>query len=243
MYTLRINLVGSILAALLLVAFAPLAFAEENTETDWETKAHDKIELVEDLVLDAEALIEDLEEDSDERTDAEEDLADAEADLAAAKTHQDDEEFEDAYDEAVDAYGTLTDLIEDLTEEDDDEDNESKEDGDDDSNNRPAACEKEVRGNAHGLRAKCEGTHPAEYLKEKRAAKCEEAALDEERDRTDYFCRNGEWREKREARLNDIMSGFIEAGDLDDEQAEAIRDEVEELVRKLIALIMANRLR
>jgi hypothetical protein len=75
----------------------------------------------------------------------------------------------------------------------------------------------------------------------KQAVKCRADMLrDGERDR--FFCRDGQWKEKRDARLKDITDGFVEAGDLSDDEAEEIRKEVEALIRQLIMLLMANRL-
>ncbi|MAZ29958.1 hypothetical protein CL655_01610 [bacterium] len=239
--TLRTHLLGSIAALALMFAIAPMAFAEETGDTDWETKAGDKIELVEGLLEDAEALIDDLEEDSDDRAEAEEDLAEAEADLDEAIASFDAEEYEDAYEEAVDAYEEVSELIDELTEDatededDDDEDMDEDEDEDEDEeeDDKSDRCDRPGVGN----KRYCE---TGDARKVPHAVKCKVDMLrDGERDRK--FCRNGEWVEKREARLDDIMDGFIAAGDLDDEEAEAIRAEIQELIRKLIMLILLNR--
>lgn len=241
--TVQTRLVGGLAALALLFAIAPAAFAEEKDTPDWQTKANDKIELVEDMITDAEALVADLEEDSDDRAEAEEDLAEAEEDLAEATASFEAEAYDEAYEEAVDAYEEVSELIDDLKEEDDDED--EKEDEDDDKK-YPAACKKDVRGNAYGMRAQCDDeTRPiADRMreqKEKRELRCEAAALDDEVDRKDYFCRNGEWREKREARLDDLLGGLVDAADLTEEQAEVIRDEMVELIRQLITALFAER--
>jgi hypothetical protein len=112
--------------------------------------------------------------------------------------------------------------------------------------NRPAACETNTNSRAVGLREQCDEDYKtvAERVQErteKREARCEEAELDDANDRERYFCRDGEWKEKREARLNDIIDGFIESDELDDESEEAIRTEIRDLIRQLIALILANR--
>lgn len=74
----------------------------------------------------------------------------------------------------------------------------------------------------------------------KQAIKCKVDMLrDGERDRK--FCRDGEWKEKKEARMSDIVDGFIDSKDLTEEESAAIRKEVETLIRQLIALIMKSK--
>ena len=242
--TVQNKLVGGFAALALLFAFAPLAFAEETGTTDWETKAQQKIELVDGLVANAEALIEDLEEDSDERVEAEEDLAEADEVLTEATTAFEAEDYEEAYEKAADAYTEVSDLIDHLKE-DEEDDTDENEDEDNDKKH-PTACKKDVRGYAYGMRAKCDddGRPVAERvreLKDKRKARCEEAALDGEVDRKDYFCRAGKWKEKREARLDDLLAGAVEAADLTDEQAEVIREEMIDLIRQLITRLFQAR--
>jgi hypothetical protein len=232
--TLPAQLLGIALAALLALGFAPLALAEEDT--DWEEKAAEKIELVEELVADAEELMEELDEDED---DFDEDLDEALEYLAAAEAAFDDEEFEEAYEEAAEAYEEVSELINELKEEQY-EDDEEKENDDDEKDE-----------DDYGDDDKYEDKDDDEYVSKQKADRKERAAeqrkkcrmdmlRDGERDRK--FCRDGEWKEKREARLSDITDGFIEADELDGEEVEAIRQEIEDLIRQLVMLIMMARL-
>jgi len=195
-----------------LFAVAPLAFAENNTDIDYEAKAEAKITLVEEMLSELD----------------EEDAAEVEEMLAEARAYLEEEEYEEAYEEAVEAYEEATEALSDEKDEDEDMDEENDDDMDDD---KKRSC------TDSDTRRECVKDH----LKEKREAKC--AALDEDdASKNRMFCRDGDWKEKRDARLDDITAGFVKAADLNEDETVAIRAEIEALIRQLIALIMMSRL-
>ena len=198
--------------------FTPLAFAEEDVDTDavettdvdYEEKAEDKIELVEEALEEAEEYDEEVADEAvrSERAEVREEIKDI---LSEARELWNDGEYEAAYELAREAYGMI-----------------------DKHKNAVKAKAKRVYEN-------CTDEDGCENKMKKRAVACKVDML-EDGEEDMKFCRNGEWKEKREAKLDDIMSGFVEAADLTDEQSEQIREEVQALVRQLISLILANRI-
>jgi len=146
---------------------------------------------------------------------AEEDTADTNDDDSSMTSDDDSDDDADDSDETEDASDDDSD---DATDDSDDTDKEKKE----------RVCDKENRTD-----------NKKECLK-RLAVKCKADTL-RPSDRERKFCRDGEWKEKKEARMSDIVDGFIEAKDLSNEEAAQIRKEVEILIRQLITLLLANR--
>lgn len=214
-------------ATLLMVGFATVTFAEEDVVTDEETTTEEA----------------DMEEEMDEEMDDEEEMS--------------DEEYEDMAEDKIDL---VEDALADDEEADDSEEGESK-------RGKVKALLAEARelhqaGEHRAAYAKakeafqmlnrykeaakdhvkeeCMDDDGCAHMGKKKRVVCKMDMLkDGERDRK--FCRNGEWKEKREARLEDLLAGFVEAADLDEEQTEAIRGELQSLIRQLIMRMLGNR--
>jgi len=237
--TLQYKVLGSLATFAFILAITPLAFAAENGATGWETRASDKIELAEELLVKAEALVKGLDADDEDTAEARKDLSEIIDDVTEAREYFAAGDYRDAYKDAADAYKDATMLMRELN-------NEALKKNKDAAKEKREARNRELAEQRDAAKTRAQGGDCDDNGRCVRPDAKQKAVCDPNvvtnTGREARFCRNGEWKEKRDARLDDITAGFVEAADLDEDETVAIRAEIEALIRQLITLIMMSRL-